>query len=132
MRLQLKAPHDQVDDGVKAYVEKRLAKLDRRLWDQTLVEATLTREKNPSISDDHLAEVIVYMKGPNLVARESAATYEAAIDRVVDKLERQLDKRKDKRIEKPRREARQRSTPPPAPVEELVQEAGTNEDEAAA
>ena len=132
MRLQVKALHDHVDDAVRAYVEKRLAKLDRRLYDQTLVEVTLSKEHNPSIADDHSVEAIVYTKGPNLVARESAPTYEAAVDRLVDKLERQLDRYKDKRIEKPRREARQREAPPPTPVEELEQELATDEGEAAA
>jgi putative sigma-54 modulation protein len=132
MRLQVKAVHNQVSDSVKAHVEKRIGKLDRRLWDGTLVEVTLGKESNPSIADDHWAEAIVYMKGPNLVAKESAATYEAAIDRLVDKLERQLDKYKDKRIEKPRRDARQRAEPPPTPAEQIEQELTDGEDEAAA
>jgi ribosome hibernation promoting factor len=132
MRLQIKALHDHLDEPVRGYVEKRLAKLDRRLYDQTLVEVTLSREHNPSIADDHSVEGIVYTKGPNLVARESAPTYEAAVDRLVDKLERQLDRYKDKRIEKPRREARQRAAPPPAPVEEPEQEIAPEDDEAAA
>jgi putative sigma-54 modulation protein len=135
MRLQVKAVRDHLSDSVKAYVEKRLGKLDRRLYSETLVEVTLGKENNPSIADGHWAEAIVYTKGPNLVARESAATYEAAVDRLVDKLERQLDRYKDKRIEKPRREARQRVAPPPVPVEEIEQELAAEEsaeDEAAA
>jgi putative sigma-54 modulation protein len=132
MRLQVKAVHDQLTDSVRAYVEKRLAKLDRRLYAETLVEVTLAKEHNPSIADDHSAEAVVYTKGPNLVAREAAPTYEAAIDRLVDKLERQLDRYKDKRIEKPRRDARQRAEPPPVPVEELEQELAADEGEAAA
>jgi putative sigma-54 modulation protein len=132
MRLQVKAVHEHLTESVKAYVEKRIGKLDRRLYSQTLVEVTLGKEKNPSIADDHWAEAIVYMKGPNLVAREHAASFEAAVDRLVDKLERQLDKYKDKRIEKPRRDARQRPEPPPVPVEELEQQLASGEDEAAA
>jgi len=132
MRLQVKAQHDHVSDSVKDYVEKRIGKLDRRLYEGTLVEVTLGKESNPSIADGHWAEAIVYMKGPNLVAKEHAATYEAAIDLVVDKLERQLEKYRDKRIEKPRRDARQRAEPPPVPVEEIEQELAADPDEAAA
>jgi putative sigma-54 modulation protein len=132
MRLQVKAQHDHVNDSVREYVEKRIGKLDRRLWDGTQVEVTLGKEGNPSIADDHWAEAIVYMKGPNLIAKESAPTWEAAVDRLVDKLERQVGKYRDKRIEKPRREARQRSEPPPTPVEEIEQELAAGEDEAAA
>jgi putative sigma-54 modulation protein len=132
MRLQVKAVHDHVTDSVREYVEKRMGKLDRRLYSETLVEVTLGKESNPSIADDHWAEAIVYTKGPNLVAKEHAPAYEAAIDRLVDKLERQLDKYKDKRIEKPRRDARQRAEPSPAPVEQIEQELAPPEDEAAA
>ena len=137
MRLQVKTQRAQVSDSVREYVEKRIGKLDRRLYGDTLVEVTLGKEGNPSIADDHWVEAIVYMKGPNLVAKEHAPGHEAAVDRLVDKLERQLDKYKDKKIEEPRRQARQRQEPAPVPVEEIEQElAGDTEadgaDEAAA
>ena len=132
MRLQVKALHDHVDEPVKAYVEKRISKLDRRLYADTLVEVTLSKEHNPSIADGHSVEAIIYTKGRNLVARESAATYEAAIDRLVDKLERQLARYKDKRIEKPRRDVRHRAEPPPVPVEQIEQQLAAGDDEAAA
>jgi putative sigma-54 modulation protein len=119
MRLQVKAHHGHVSDSVRAYAEKRLAKLSRRLYDETLVEVTLTQEHNPSIRDDHSAEGIVYTKGSNIVARESAATYEAAIDRLVDKLDRQVERHREKRVLEPRRTAaRQREELPPEPPED--------------
>jgi putative sigma-54 modulation protein len=140
MRLQVKAHHGHLSDSVRAYAEKRLSKLDRRLHDATLVELTLSREGNPSIPDDHTAEAIVYTKGPNLVAREAAATYEAAIDRLVDKLERQLERYREKRRLEPRREAargrQQASEPTPAEGSEPESVGGseleTDADEAAA
>jgi len=108
MRLQVKAHHGHLSEQVRAYAEKRLAKLGRRLYEGTLVEVTLSREHNPSIRNDHSAEAVVHTKGPNLVASESAQTYEAAIDRLVDKLERQVERYRDKRTHEPRR-ARQRA-----------------------
>ena len=91
-------------------------KLGKRLHPDTLVELTLTREHNPSIADDHAAEAIAYTKGPTLVARGTATTYEAAIDELVEKLERQIEKYQDKRRLEPRRRAA--ATPPPPPPEE--------------
>jgi putative sigma-54 modulation protein len=108
MRLFVKAHHGHVSDSVRAYAEKRLAKLDRRLHEGTLVEVTLSRGHNPSIAEDHRAEAIVHAKGSSLVAREDAATYEAAIDRLVDKLERQIERYREKRQLEPRREAARR------------------------
>ncbi len=132
MRLQVKAQHDTLDDSVRAYVEKRIGKLGKRLYDQTLVEVTLWREHNPSIRDDHSAEAIVYMKGPNLVARESALSYEAAIDLLVEKLERQIERYRDKRVHEPRREAQKRPVVPPPVVDIVVEKTGDEQDEAAA
>jgi ribosome-associated translation inhibitor RaiA len=72
------------------------------------VEVTFSREHNPSIRDDHLVEGVIFMKGPNLVAREAAPTYEAAVDRLVDKLERQIERSRDKRVQEPRRAAQRK------------------------
>jgi putative sigma-54 modulation protein len=129
MRLQVKAHHATVSDSVRAYAEKRISKLDRRLHDLTLVEVTLSREHNPSISDDHTAEGVVYTKGPTIVARESAQTYEAAVDRLVDKLERQIERYRDKRTHEPRRNASKTKETLAAPA---VEEAEQPEGEAAA
>jgi putative sigma-54 modulation protein len=131
MRLQVKAQHEDLPEVVRAYAEKRLRKLDRRLHDLTLVEVTLSREHNPSISDDHTADGIVHTKGPTLVAREAATTYEAAIDRLVDKLERQVERYRDKRTHEPRRSAPHRGEAPPVPTaEELEQQLAAEEDAA--
>ena len=111
MRIQIKAHRGHVSDQVREYAEKRLGKLARRLYAGTLVEVTMSRQNNPSIRNDHTAEAVVHTKGPNIVAHESAETYEAAIDRLVDKLERQIERYRDKRTHEPRR-ARQRVEPP--------------------
>ena len=108
MQLQIKAQHSSVSDSVHAYTEKRFAKLSRRLYEGTAVEVTFSRERNPSIRDDHVAEAVVFMKGPNLVAREAATTYEAAVDELVAKLERQIERYRDKRVHEPRRVAQRK------------------------
>ena len=132
MRLQVKAQHENLPDAVRAYAEKRLRKLDRRLHDLTLVEVTLSREHNPSITEDHTADGIVHTKGPTLVAREVGITYEAAIDRLVEKLGRQVERYRDKRTHEPRRKTPHRGeAPAPEPVEQLEQELGAGEEDAA-
>jgi len=132
MRLQVKGHHEHVSDSARAYAEKRLGKLDRRLHDLTLVELTLSREHNPSIANDHTADAVVHTKGPTIVAHESATTYEAAIDRIVEKLERQIERYRDKRTHEPRRNARQRTETPPTPVEEIEEEFASEQPDAAA
>lgn len=123
MRLQVKAHKGHVSEKVHAYAEKRLAKLERRLYEGTLVEVTLERLNNPSIREDHVAEGVVHAKGSNIVARESAETYEAAIDRLVDKLERQIERYRDKRTHEPRRVS-QRAGKEPVAGADLGTESG--------
>jgi ribosome hibernation promoting factor len=108
MQLHVKAHHGSVSDTVRAYAEKRLSKLSRRLYAGTVVEVTFSREHNPSIRDDHVAEGVIFTKGPNLVARVSATSYEAAVDKLVDKLERQIERYRDKRVLEPRRAAQRK------------------------
>ena len=99
-----------------------MSKLDRRLHDLTLVEVTFSREHNPSIANDHTVDAVVHAKGPNLVARESAPTYEAAIDKLLDKLERQVERYRDKRTVEMRRRSQGGHAPAPEPSLELVPE----------
>ena len=108
MQLKLTARHDNPSDATRRYAEAKLSKLDRRLHDLTLVEVTFSRERNPKIADDHTVDAVVHAKGPDIVARESAPTYEAAIDKLLDKLQRQVERYRDKRTVERRRAPRAR------------------------
>jgi putative sigma-54 modulation protein len=115
MRLQVKGRNLEVSEQIRKYAEDKLGKLDRLMSDPTRVELELLVEKNPSISENHVAEATVWTKGPVLRARESSTDIKASIDQLVDKLERQVKRYREKRREAPRRHA-----PPPAeapPVE---------------
>jgi putative sigma-54 modulation protein len=103
MRLQVTMRHGHVNDAVRSYVERKFAKLERRVDEGTLIEVVLDREHNPKISDDHVVEAEVHLKGPNAIAREAAGTYEAAVDLVVDKLDRQVDRARDKASDRRRK-----------------------------
>lgn len=116
MRLQVKTRHGNVNDQVRGYAEKKLSKLERRLHDLVLVELTFDRERNPKITDDHVVEAVVHMKGPNIIARAAATTYEAAVDRLVDTIGRQVERSRDKRTQEPRRTGA-KAVPPPGALE---------------
>jgi putative sigma-54 modulation protein len=121
MRVHVKARHGHVNDSVKSYAEEKLEKLGRRLHDLTVIEVTLSRERNPSIADDHAAEAIVHAKGPNIVVREHATTWEAAIDRLIDKLERQVERQRDMKTHERRRRAPREQAVPPEELESVVE-----------
>ena len=131
MRLEIQAPKETLPEPVKSYTEKRFRKLARRLHAETLIEVTLSKERNPSIRDGHSAEAVVHTKGPNIVGRESAPTFEAAIDVLVEKLERQIERQRDKRVLEPRRAAQRRAAEPEPPSEPPAESPGETGEAAA-
>jgi putative sigma-54 modulation protein len=101
VRLQVKGRNVEVSDSIREYAEEKLSKLERQLADPTRVELELAVERNPSISQNHVAEATIWTKGPILRAREASADHKASIDQLVDKLERQVKRYREKR--RPRR-----------------------------
>lgn len=124
MRLSVTARSGSVNESVRRYAEQKLGKLGKRLHELTEVDVVLWQERNPSIADDHAVEGVIHTKGANLVARESATSYEAAIDRLLDKLERQVERYRDKRTHEVRRRASAASAAEPEgpTAEELERE----------
>jgi putative sigma-54 modulation protein len=124
MNLQVKGRNLEVSDQIRQYAEDKLGKLDRLVNDPTRVELELAVEKNPSISDNQIAEATVWTKGPVLRARESSGDMKASIDQLVDKLERQVKRYRDKR--RPRKHDRPESAiPEPDLLERLAEDEAT-------
>jgi putative sigma-54 modulation protein len=97
VRLQVKGKNVDVTDSLKDYALQKLGKLDKHLNDGARLELELQVEKNPSISNNQVAEATIWTKGPVLRARESSSDMKASIDLLVDKLERQARRYRDKR-----------------------------------
>jgi putative sigma-54 modulation protein len=103
MRLQVKGKNVDVTPSIRKYAERKLAKLEKRLAEQTQVEVELSEQRNPSIAASQVAEATVFTKGPTLRAREASPNMKASIDQLVDKLERQVKRYRERRTVEPRR-----------------------------
>ena len=103
MRLQVKGKNVEVSESLKTYAQEKLGKLDKHLNDGARLELELAVEKNPSISENQIAEATIWTKGPVLRARETSADMRASIDLLVEKLERQARRYRDKRRRGPGR-----------------------------
>jgi putative sigma-54 modulation protein len=97
VRLQVKGKNVEVSDSLKTYAQEKLGKLEKHLNDAARLELELAVEKNPSISENQIAEGTIWTKGPVLRARESSPDMRASIDMLVEKLERQARRYRDKR-----------------------------------
>jgi putative sigma-54 modulation protein len=105
MRLQVKGKNVEISPSIREYAERKLSKLEKQLADQTQVEVELSEQKNPSISQSHIAEATIFAKGTTLRAREASPDMKASIDQLAEKLERQVKRYRERRIVEPRRHA---------------------------
>ena len=108
MRLQVKGKNVEVSPSIRDYAERKLARLEKQLAEQTQVEIELSEQRNPSIAACHVAEGTIFTKGPTLRARESSPDVKASIDKLAVKLERQVKRYRDMRQVEPRRHAQHR------------------------
>jgi putative sigma-54 modulation protein len=96
MRLNVKGRNIELTPALKQYATDKLSKISK-LFDQIMeVTAILSVEKNPSITDNQIAEVTVFLKKGRIQAKEATESMYASIDLLVDKVERQLRKHKTK------------------------------------
>jgi putative sigma-54 modulation protein len=98
MQLHVKGKNLEVSDSIRAYAERKLAKLDKQLHDNTRVEVELAVERNPSVADNQIAEATVSLKGHTLRAREATRDMKASIDELTEKLLRQIHDERDKKV----------------------------------
>ena len=102
MELQIKGRNLEVSETMRAFAERKLAKVDRLCHQSTRIELELAIEKNPSVSEHEVAEATVWLKGRTLRAREASRDMKQSIDEVVTKLCRELAELRDKRVAKRR------------------------------
>ncbi len=98
MNLVIKGRNMVVSDALNAYVEEKIGRIGRYLWDGARCELELSTEKNPSISDNQVAEATIFTKGPVIRAREASPDMYTSLDLVADKLERQVKKYRGKLV----------------------------------
>ena len=107
MQLQVSGRNLDVTEPIREYAERKLARIERHLTEDTRVDLELAIERNRSISANQYAELTVWTRGPVLRAHESAEDMYAAIDLAVDKLDRQVRRyRERQRHWRPHHQAR--------------------------
>jgi putative sigma-54 modulation protein len=97
MQLQVSGRNLEVTEPIREYAERKLARIERHLTEETRVDLELAIERNRSISANQCAELTVWTKGPVLRAHESADDMYAAIDLAIDKLDRQVRRYRERR-----------------------------------
>ena len=96
MRTIVRGKNLEVPDRVRAYAERKFARLERLLDDRSDAIVELSNEAHRSAADAHIADVTLVIDGKTLKSHASGASYQAALDVVVDKVERQAIDHKEK------------------------------------
>jgi putative sigma-54 modulation protein len=95
MEIKIQSIHFDATDQLKAFVEKKTAKLEKSYEDIKTVEVQLKVVK-PATALNKQACLTVSVPGQKLYVEKTCDTFEEAIDQSVDSLKVQLTKFKEK------------------------------------
>ena len=98
MRITVKGRNIEITDAIKAYAKEKLSKVASHYDQIEAIDIVLTVNKNPSVAENHKAEVICKLTTDSIKVEEDAESMYASIDLVADKLNRQVQKFKDKHL----------------------------------
>ena len=90
MKTLVKGRNVAVSDDLRAYIERKLRRLDRLAHRGAEAGVELIAQASHSTDQANVVEVTLRLNGDILRSSSRAATPEAALDMVLDKLERQM------------------------------------------
>ena len=100
MRIQVNGKNIEITDAIKAYAKEKIGKVATHYDQIEGIDVMLTVIKNPSVAENHTAEVTCKLTTGAVHVTETAESMYASIDLVADKLARQVKKFKDKNLGK--------------------------------
>lgn len=95
MKIIIQSIHFDAADRLKAYIQKKVDKLDQ-LFDRIIDGEVILKVENENKAGNKLVELIVNVPGDTLIAKEHGKTFEEATDLATDKVKVQLRKYKGK------------------------------------
>ena len=94
MDIRIQAIHFDATEQLKAFIQKKLDKLNRFADDIQSAEVVLKVVK-PEISNNKEASIKLKVNGPDFFVDKTADSFEEAIDNCIDVLKRKLEKHKE-------------------------------------
>ncbi len=88
MRTTIRGKNLTVSDKDRAYIERKMQRLERMLDDRSEADVELRLEGNPKVADSHIVDVTLSMSGQTLHSVAAASSFRVAADDVIDKVER--------------------------------------------
>jgi putative sigma-54 modulation protein len=94
MKLQIQSIHFDADVKLLDFVQKKMDKLDT-FYDKILEGEVVLKLQNVD-KTNKIVQVKLNIPGKDLIAKEEAASFEEATDKIYESLKRQLTKHKEK------------------------------------
>ena len=105
LKLTITANNTTITDAIRAYAEKRLSILDRRLRDPVPVFLQIRKEQTKKEEDRFIAEVTIRLKRGVIRGEMRGDSPYTAVDHVSDTVTRQISRYKNRYSDKTRRTA---------------------------
>jgi putative sigma-54 modulation protein len=90
VRTTIRGKNLTVSDKDRAYIERKMQRLERMLDDRSEAEIELRLEGNRKVDDSHIVDVAVDVAGQHLRGVGTASSFHVAADVVIDKIERRV------------------------------------------
>lgn len=111
MHIHVNGKNIEITDAIKAYAKEKIGKVANHYDQIEAIDIMLTVIKNPSVAENHTAEVTCKLVSGTIHVTENAESMYASIDLVADKLSRQVQKFKDKSLGKAKLDSIRTSVP---------------------
>jgi putative sigma-54 modulation protein len=120
VRTTIRGKSLTVSDKDRAYIERKLQRLERMLDDRSEGDVELRLEGNRKVDDSHIVDISIAMDGVSLRSQAAASTFRVATDDVIDKIERRVVEARQRPRDRRRRQEQARyaemATLPPEPL----------------
>jgi putative sigma-54 modulation protein len=97
VKIEVRGRNTEVTGELREAIEKRFDRVGRQVSDLATLEVELAQERNPSISDNQVAEATLHLKGATLRAREASPEMLHSIHEVAEDIRRQVKRDREKR-----------------------------------
>src|SRR3954453_17606973 len=97
MRIDIRGRNVEVDDELRAQVQKRFQRVGRQVSALATLDVEIYEERNPSIADSQVAEATLRLKGVTLRAREASPEMKHTVHELAEDIRRQVKKHRELR-----------------------------------
>lgn len=102
MRMDIRGRNVEMTDDLREMVRKRFQRLGRQVSGLATLDVVLSEERNPSISDNQVAEATFHLKGVTLRARECSPDMTHSVRELAEDVRRQVKKHRELRRKRSR------------------------------